>query len=329
MYIKYSTPIIILSLVLIFISCESDEYKVPEANTEFRNDCIKRSLGPNVSGLDIEFAYAMALGYDRGKILSAEVTASIPGEAYTYLEHRSFHTSNSGSDIGIVIAEPSVTSGNTTRITFTKDTCATTLRYFYRIPESAKGKSVSFTFSATASTGENVSYEMGPYQIAKMDMKRDIVLSNDNKCYFSIADMEVYDETEALSRTDKIDLVYLYRSIQGIAFNHALVSPNANAEFLQGKIIPPGINSTTLIQKTYGLRDRHLARLQFSEYVDDKDFETLNISDAPNYSIDLRAEYGIWTQTADNKYRAYIYVNSVNNNARTMTISIKRYPMSN
>jgi len=327
MYIKYRTPIIILSLILIFISCESDEYKVPEANTAFRNDCIKRTLGPNVVGLDIEFAYAMALGYDRGKILSAEATASIPGEADTYLEHHSFHTNNSGNDIGVVIAEPSVTSGNTTRITFTKDTCAATLRYFYKIPESARGKSVSFTFSSTASTGESVSYEMGPYQIAKMDMKREIVLSNDNKCYFSIADMEIYNETEALSRADKIDLVYLYKSIPGITFNHALVSPNANAEFLQGKIIPSGINSSTLIQKTYGLRDRHLARLQFGEYVDDKDFETLNISDAPNYSIDLRAEYGIWVQTADNKYRAYIYVNSVNNNARTMTISIKRYLM--
>lgn len=327
MYIKCRISIIILSLVLIFISCESDDYTVPEANTEFRNDCIKRTLGPNVIGLDIEFAYAMALGYDRGKILSAEVKASIPGEDGTYLEHRSFHTDNGGNDIGIVIAEPSVTSENTTRITFTKDTCAATLRYYYKIPEIARGKSVSFTFSSTASTGESVSYQMGPYQIAKMDMKRDIVLSNDNKCYFSIADMEVYDETEALSRTDKIDLVYLYRSIPGISFNHALISPDANAEFLQGKVIPSGINNSTLIQKTYGLRDRHLARLQFGEYIDDKDFETLNISDAPNYSIDLRAEYGIWTQTVDNKYRAYIYVNSVNNNARTMTISIKRYPM--
>lgn len=327
MRVKYKISLIILSLSLILISCESNEYTVPEANTEFQNDCIKRSLGPNVIGLDLEFAYAMAMGYDRGRILSAEVTASIPGEAGTYLEHRSFHTDNSGNDIGVVIAEPSVTSENKTRITFTRDTCAATLRYYYKIPESARGKSVSFTFSSTASTGESVSYQMGPYQVTKMDMKRDIVLYNDNKCYFSIAEMEVYDETEASSRTDKIDLVYLYRSIPGISFNHALISPDANAEFLQGKVIPSGINNSTLIQKTYGLRDRHLARLQYGVYVDDKDFETLNISDAPNYSIDLRAEYGIWTQTVDNKYRAYIYVNSVNNEAQTMTISIKRYPM--
>ncbi|WP_019540175.1 DUF4466 family protein [Proteiniphilum acetatigenes] len=327
MCVKYKISIIILSLSLILISCESNEYTVPEANAEFQNDCIKRSIGPNVIGLDLEFAYAMALGYDRGKILTAEVEASIAGEEGTFLEHRTYHTNQGGSDIGVIIAEPSITTDNITKITFTKDTCAATLRYYYKIPESARGKSVSFTFSSTASTGESVSYQMGPYQVTKMDMKRDIVLSNDNKCYFSIADMEVYDETEISSRTDKIDLVYLYRSLPGISFNHALISPDANAEFLQGKVIPSGINNSTLIQKTYGLRDRHLARLQFGEYIDDKDFETLNISDAPNYSIDLRAEYGIWTQTADNKYRAYIYVNSVNNNARTMTISIKRYPM--
>ncbi|MDR0572518.1 MAG: DUF4466 family protein [Tannerella sp.] len=322
MYAKYHRIyLLIVSLSCLLTACD-DEYTVPEANAKLQNDCIKRSLGPNIAGLDLEFAYAMALGYDRGNIISAEVEASISGDDGTFLEHRSFHTDNGGIDVGIPVAEPSITTGNTTKITFTKDTCAATLRYYYIIPENAKGKSVSFRFSSTASTGETVSCEMGPYRITKMDMKRNIVLSDDHTCYFSIADMVAYDKTEAASKADKIDLVYLYKAISGINFNHALVAPGANAEFLQGKEAPN--HNSTKIQKAYSLADRHLANLQYGVYVDDPDFEALNISDAPDYAIDLRAEYGIWVETSDKKYRAYIYINSVNN-TKTMTISIKRY----
>lgn len=324
---KYYKLLLLIVSLYAFTSCESDEYSLPEANAAFQNDAIKRTLGPNLVGLDIEFAYAMALGCDRGHIVDARVEASIAGANGTFLEHRSFHTDNAGNDIGVVIGEPSITTGSTTTVTFNVDTCAATLRYYYVIPEEARGRSVSFTFSATASTGERVSYEMGPYEISKMDIKKDIVLSDDDKCFFSIADMEVYDEAAALSRADRIDLVYLYRSIPGIAFNHALVSPNADPEFLQGKTVPSSINNATLVQKMFGLLDRHLARLQYGIYVDDLDFEALNIADAPNYAINLRAEYGTWIQTSDNAYRAYIYINSVDNASRTMTISIKRYRM--
>jgi hypothetical protein len=62
--------------------------------------------------------------------------------------------------------------------------------------------------------------------------------------------------------------------------------------------------------------------------VDDLDFEELNMSDAPNWALNLRAESGAWVETSDGKYRAYIYVNSVNNGAKTMTISIKRYTVN-
>jgi len=328
MYTKYYKIFLLLfSLSYSFTSCENKEYSVPEANTEFKNDGIKRTIGPNLVGRDMEFAYAMALGCNRGSIVSAEVEASIAGATGTFLEHRSFHTDNGGNDVGVVIGEPSTTTSNTTKVRFTVDTCAATLRYYYIIPEEARGESVNFTFSSTASTGETISYQMGPYHIAKMDIKRDIVLSEDDKCFFSIADMEAYDEAEALTKADMIDLVYLFRSIPSISFNHALVSPDADPEFLQGKTVPSSINNATLIQKVYGLQDRHLAGLQYGIYVDDPDFETLDISDAPNYSINLRPEYGTWIQTKDNRYRAYIYVNNVDSEAGTMTISVKRYKM--
>jgi hypothetical protein len=40
----------------------------------------------------------------------------------------------------------------------------------------------------------------------------------------------------------------------------------------------------------------------------------------------MKAEAGAWIETADGKYRAYIYINSVNA-AGTAVISIKRYAM--
>ena len=41
----------------------------------------------------------------------------------------------------------------------------------------------------------------------------------------------------------------------------------------------------------------------------------------------MKAEYGAWVETADGKYRAYIFVNKVDNTKKEMTVSIKRYTM--
>lgn len=326
MQLKYYSLLILLPAIL-FTSCQEEEYALPAAKTNFQNDCIKRSLGPNVVGLNIEFVYAMALGCDAGEILSAQVEATIAGATGTYLEHRSFYTSSGGADIPVVIGNPSVTSGTKTEVVFTADTCAAALRYFYIIPEEARGKSVSFTFSAKASTGETVSYKMGPYVIAKMDMKRDIILSDNNLCYLSVADMAVYNAANASANAAKIDLVYLYRAITGVTFAHALVSPGSNPEYLPGITLPTGVTNTTKFIKVYGLRDQHLARLQYGIYVDDIDFGKLNFSEATDYGINLKVESGAWVETADGKYRAYIFVNKVDNNNKQMTISIKRLQM--
>ena len=325
---KYFNLIWGMALVMLFAACQEEEYALPEAKTQLQNDCIKRTIGPHVAGLDLEFVYAAALGKDRGKLTNMQVEATIPGAAGTYMEHRSFHTNASGEDVPVVVGNPSVTNGAVTEVTFTRDTVAAALRYYYMIPEEARGRTVSFTFTTKASTGETVTYSMGPYTIAKMEMKRDIVLSDNDLAYFSIADMSVYNATDAASKAGNIDLVYLYRSISGINFNHALVAPAANPEYLPDVLLPSGVNKDAKVSRTWALRDQHLARLQYGIFVDDADFEQLNLSDAPNYAINLRAESGAWVETADGKYRAYIYVNSVNNNARTMTVSIKRYQLN-
>ncbi|MDR1381808.1 MAG: DUF4466 family protein [Tannerella sp.] len=321
-------------LAALFTACENDAIPTVKSASGLENDCIKRSLGPNVSGLNIEFVYAMALPANQGKLTSAKVEASIAGAEGTYLEHRSFHTDGSGSDIPVVVGNPCVTSGTTSEVTFTADTCAAALRYYYRIPQEAKGRSVEFTFSARAGNGQEVSYKMGPYEIAKMDMALDIVTTDGDNCYLSIADLTAYNAADAASRTDRIDLVYLYRNIPNVTFAHAFVAPASGAQYMPGVSLPSGAANNTLIRKVYGLRDRHLARLQYGIYVDDPDFPALDFTGMPNYAVNVKNEGGLWVETQDGKYRAYIYVNTVNPGssnpdipANSAKISIKRYAM--
>lgn len=324
---KYIQLAFLMVFVVFLNACKEEEYALPSPKSGLNNDVIKRTIGPNLAGQNIEFAYAMALPQSEGKIVSAQVEASIPGATGTYLENKSYYTNSSGVDVGIQIAEPSVTDGNKTTVTFTKDTCAATLRYYYVIPAEAKGKDVSFTFTATSSNGKTATYKMGPYSVTKMDMALDLNVSNNNLCYISIENMAVYNGADAALNADKIDLVYLYRNITGISFGHALVAPATSAEYLDGLVLPAGVSNDALIKKVWALRDRHLARLQYGVYVDDVDFTKLSLNGSPNYALNLKTESGIWIETANKKYRAYVYVNAVNA-AGTARISIKRYQMN-
>jgi len=318
-----------LALLMVFVlflnSCKEEEYALPSPKTGLNNDCIKRTIGPNMVGLNLEFAYAMAVPQSEGSIVSANVVASIAGAAGTYLENKSYYTNGSGQDIGIAIGDPSVTTDAKTEVVFTRDTCAATLRYYYKIPAEAIGSTVSFTFSATSSNGQTVTYKMGPYTVAKMDMALDLAVKDNDVSYISIENMTVYNATDAALNADKIDLVYLYRSITGISFNHSLVAPATNPEYLPGITLPTGVSNDTKILKAWSLRDRHLARLQYGVYIDDLDFEKLSFDAASNFAINLKAEAGIWVGTANGKYKAYVYVNSVNNTTKSAVISIKRY----
>jgi hypothetical protein len=333
---QYKFLYLICAVVMFFASACEDDTNVPGPtgyDNGLKNDCIKRTLGPNVAGLDIDFAYAMALPYGAGKIVSAKVDASIAGANGTFLENRSFYTDASGSDTPVLVGSPCVTSGGKSEVTFTQDTCAATLRYSYVIPTEAKGKQVEFTFTATASNGQTVSYKMGPYNISQVDMALDLVATDGEKCYISIADLAVYNATEAAANAGKIDLVYIYRSSPA-AYAHALVAPTCDAQYRPGITLPAGVSNNTPIKRVYQVRDRHLARLQYGVYVDDPDFPALDFTGLPNYTLDLKNEYGIFVETQDGKYRAYIYVNTIkpgntdpNMPDKSMKISIKRYAM--
>ncbi len=316
-------------LVMGLTGCDPSDHPTvtPLKEVGFQNDVIKRTLGPNVVGLDIEFAFAMALPAAEGKLVSAQVEATIGGASGTYLENKSYYTNGSGVDVGVVVAQPSSTEGKVSKVTYSADTSAATLRYYYKIPEEARGKTVSFAFTSTSSTGEIIAYNLGPYDIAQMNMTLDLDVKDGGAQYISIADMKVYTAAEAAQMPDKIDLVYLYRSIPNVTFNHALVAPTADAQYHPDLVIPAALNNKTKISKAWGVRDFHLARLQYGVYIDDLDFQKLTIADAPDYALNLRAEAGAWIETADGKYRAYIYMNSVNNTGESAKISIKRYTL--
>ena len=322
-HININYTSLLLALLFFMVECKKQEYALPKPNLVLQNDVIKRTQGPNIVGQSIEFAYAMAILPSNGKLGSAEVEASIAGAAGTYLENNTYFTNQSGVDVGVSIGQPSNTSGTKTTVIFSKDTSAATLRYFYVIPPEARGKTVSFKFTAISGAGEKVSYSMGPYTIAKMDMVRSLAVSNNNLAYISIADMTVYNAAGAAANASKIDLVYLYRNITTSAFNHALVSPAADTLYLPGITLPAGVNRSTKMIKVFNLQDYNLAQLQYGIYIDDLDFQKLNFATAPNFAINVKAEAGVWVETADSKYRAYVYINSVNSNGSAV-ISIKR-----
>lgn len=317
-------PVLLLSGGL--FSCTKDnEYKIPDPISSISNDCIKRTLGPNIASLPIEFVYAMAIPKSKGKLVSAEVEASIEGASGTYLEHRSYYTAANGSDVPVTVANPFSSEGKISRVTFNVDTNAAALRYYYIVPEAAKGQEVSFTFRVKGSDGSSASYKMGPYKITKMDIKRNIAVSNNNMAFVSIEDMAVYNAANATANPAKIDLVYLYRA-SPTSFLHGLVSPGSDPVNLPGVTLPAGVNRKAKLQKTFNLPDRNLAQLQFGVYVDEKDFQEIDLRNAVDYATGLRAEAGVWVETQDGKYRAYIFVNSVNANGSAV-ISMLRYPL--
>ena len=87
-------------------------------------------------------------------------------------------------------------------------------------------------------------------------------------------------------------------------------------------------NRDTKMRKVFNLQDHNLApNLQYGIYIDDVDFQQIDLSNDANFAINMKAESGVWVETADHKYRAYVFIHSVNNTAKSAVISIKRYPL--
>ncbi len=322
----------LFSLAFILGSCDDNIVLIGESVTELSNDAIKRSLpvAPNLVGQEIEFAYAMALPEELGSLTSAQAIASIPGAAGTYFDPNSYHTNASGQDIPVRVASDSQTSGATTSIQFTADTCAATLRYYYIITEEARGKEVSFTFSVKSSNGQSAEYSMGPYKISEMGMTLGLSLTPNENSYLSFQDDSeaaiIYSADDLAadpSLASKVDIVYGYNSSPDIT--HAFYTISSPEAYRPGVVFPSGFSSGAKMIKEYGLRDRQLSNLQYSHFIDDLDFQRINMNRSTNYILVLKEEAGVWVETADGKYRAFVYVNSTSSGG--MTVSVKRLKM--
>ncbi len=349
---KLSKYIMLPLVVLSCFACSDDD------NASVKNDMIKKTTAPAITGEKIEFAYAM--GATEGTVIRAEATASIAGGEGTGFELYSWFTArqtmvvngvtyNGGDDVPIQTVKSASTEGATSTAemmetvdahyitpttpfgTEQTELIAATLRYNWVVPEEAKGKTFHITFTATSSNGQQVSYRTPDYKVSKMDMKRLIEMGNGEACYFSIADMAAYtrEEVETQSLAGKIDFIYNYQAqLGGYDYKHSFVSPATDPQFIAlPGIVPAGATNSTPMEQRAQVHDAQLKGDNPAVYVDDIDFETLDLTGALDYVLTLQKDDSAFMKTADGKYAAYIYVNNVDDSGK-ITISIKRYPLN-
>lgn len=318
--IKY---IIIPAILIGLLSSCSEEVN----DSSLQDDFLLKTLGPAIAGETMEFAYAM--GTLEGTLVSATATANFEGGEGTGFDPHSYHTDSRGNDVGVLVATVN-TEGSTSTADFDVDTVASTLRYTYVVPEEAKGQPFSITFEAESSTGETVTTKTPEYRVSEMDMVKEIVMTNDDVCYFSLETMQAYTEAEVVSEgmTENIDLIYIYDPVtpEGYIYGHSLVSPGSEEQYLNGRTVPSSFTKNrTKIEKLVFLRDMHFTGEVPAQFVDDIDLENLDLSQATDFVLGINSMNSVFVESEDGRYRAYIYFNEAR--SRTLTFGIKRMEM--
>jgi hypothetical protein len=295
-----------------------------ENEPTIQNDYIMKTIAPAIVGEPVEFAYAM--GTHTGTLKVATAEASIAGGSGTGFDSKFYHTDKSGKEVGILAAD-TLTQNNISTATFSLDTAAATLRFKYIVPNEAIGKSFSVTFKGTNSANETTSISTPQYRVSKMNLKRDIIMTDKNAAYFSLETMKSYTESEVIANgmQDKIDLIYLYDAVNvnGFPFGHALVSPATDTKYLNGRIVPESFKKNkTKIEKHVFIKDMQLSGEIPANFVDDIDLETLDLSVSLDFILGISPKNSAFVESADGKYRAYIYFNKAA--SRKLTFGIKR-----
>lgn len=322
---KYIAFHLVYLVFVLMTGCSDDR------EASLKNDLIKRTVSPLLVGERIEFAYAA--GTTNGKLQTLRVTASTPGAEGTNFEPYAWRTEN-GSDVSQVVATDCKTEGKVSSAMIT-DAQATTLRYYYVIPEELKGREISFTFSSTADNGETATYSTPTYPVSAMDMRKKIELSGeeDGARYFSIADMKAYTLEEVLSGnlSSKIDFIYAYASTKNVGensytYNHAFFAPGAEAYYPDNFSIPtnwPALE--TLMDKKLFVWDGQLKDDKNNNiYIDDLDLQSQTFENSAQGILDLKVEGSLFIKSADGKQVAYIYINALNNQSKSAEIGIKK-----
>lgn len=313
-------------VLLSLVSCSDDE------NSTLQNDLIKRTTAPLIVGEKVEFAYAA--GSRDGKLKVLKVEASVPGAEGTNFEPYTWRTEN-GTDVSTIVATECKTEGRLSSANIINSQ-ATTLRYYYVIPEEARGKEISFVFYSVADNGEEATYRTPAYQVSTMEMRKLITLSGDDNGarYFSIEDMKAYtkDEVNAGNLSSRIDFIYAYspkKTVGGNSYDykHAFFSSSAEAFYPDGFSLPAGWDKKqTLMDKKLYVWDGQLKDdKNNSIFIDDLDLKLQTFENSADYVLDLRDEGSVFMKSSDGKYAAYIYINKLDNGKKTAVMGIKRY----
>ncbi len=317
---KFYNLLIWVFLIAVFSACEKEE------ESPLSNDLLKKSSGPIIVGNTIEFAYAIG-STDHSKLKAVEITASIAGNMGTGISTHSRKTSPSGGqEEAVLIATKTDTDGAISRA-YLVDTIAATIRYFYVVPEEARGKQLKFSFRSTSETG-GASIASQTYNVSNVDIFKGLIMTSGNECYFSLETMQAYTKEQVTSQglESKIDFVYIYKPTMGSGwtFGHGLVAPSNEEGYLLPNEIPAGASNKTLLERKYWPDGQLKISGTPTIYVDESDFRKAAFDGTITHAYGLGTDQGVLIKSQDGKYIAYLYINATSSNTKKIEFAVKR-----
>ncbi len=313
--------LLLIGTMGVLTSCEDENEDNP-----LRNDLLRKGVEPVLVGNTLEFAYAIG-STDGTPIKAVEVTASCPGAAGTGISKHSIYTNHdNGNEEEMLIASETSTEGAVSKA-YLVDTVAATVRYFYIVPEEAKGKRIRFNFRAIT---ENTSVSMSSpeYTVSSVEIFKNLALRSGERCCFSLETMQSYtvEQVEQLGIADKIDFIYTFKPTMGSGwtFNHGLVSPSNENGYLYPVEIPSGAANRTLLERRVWPDGQLKTSGVPTVYVDEMDLRNLTFDGVTTHAYDLGQDQGVAIKTHDGKYVAYLYINETSSNLKQMKFAIKR-----
>lgn len=316
----YTMLLMLFAIVAILCPSCSDE---PGA---LRNDFLRKDDGPVLVGNTMEFAYAIG-STDGSPIKAVEITASIPGDPGTCIAQYSRYTNpDNGNEETVRIATRTATEGAVSKA-YIIDTVAATIRYFYTVPEVARGRKVKFSFRSITGSSQAVANTL-EYTVSNVDIFRNLSLTADGACCFSLETMQAYtpEQVEEEGIGHLIDFIYTYKPTMGSGwtFGHALVAPSNDHGYLYPVELPAGAGNHTLMEKRYWRDGQLRTGGTPTIYVDEIDLRCATLDGVTTHAYELGSDQGVLMRSHDNRYSAYLFINSVSSNTRTIEFSIKR-----
>ena len=316
----FSLYLLLYAVAVAFCSsCSDDE-------SPLRTDLLRKDVGPDLVGNTVELAYAIG-STDGTPIKAVEVTASFPGAEGTGIAMNSRYTNpDNGEEDEVRIATETSTEGTVSKA-YIVDTVAATIRYFYVVPEVARGSKIKFHFRSITGTGE-ATVQSPEYTVSNVEIFKNLSLSSGERSCFSLETMQSYSvaQVEEMGIAGKIDFIYTYKPTMGSgwSFAHGLVSPSNEKGYLYPVEIPSGAANRTLMEKRYWPDGQLKTSGVPTIYVDEIDLRQAALDGVTAHAYELGQDQGILVKSHDGKYIAYLYINETSSNLKRMSFAIKR-----